>query len=262
MDYLLKYVEIAAVPSLAASHVIEFLKTNFQWRHRMPKKLISDRSTTFRTRQLRSFLHRAEVGHHFASSYHPQANGLTERTNQTIQTRLAPYVETHKVEEADWDRHLQSAAYSANTSFLSSTGKTLCEFVYGQLPKLDVAASLDAPVKVGRPVDRQVVCHNIRTEARRNAIDAQRTQEKYYDRRHRRAPQYGVGDQVWVQRGTQATGQKLLPKFDGPFVITERLGANTWRVTTPSGNANLHKRKRDNFAVHMSRMKKKIGRAD
>lgn len=113
MDYLLKYVEIAAVPSLAASHVIEFLKTNFQWRHRMPKKVISDRSKTFRSRQLRSFLHRAEVGHHFASSYHPQANGLTERTNQTIQTRLAPYVETHKVEEADWDRHLQSAAYSA-----------------------------------------------------------------------------------------------------------------------------------------------------
>lgn len=104
MDYFLKYVEIAAVPSLAASHVIEFLKTNFQWRHRMPKKLISDRSKTFRSRQLRSFLHRAEVGHHFASSYHPQANGLTERTNQSIQTRLAPYVETHKVEEADWDQ--------------------------------------------------------------------------------------------------------------------------------------------------------------
>lgn len=160
----------------------------------MPKNLISDRSTTFRSRQLRSFLRRAEVEHHFASSYHPQVDGLTERTNQTIQTRLAPYVETHKAGEADWDRHLLSAAYSVNTSFQSSTGKTPYEVVYGQLPKLDVAASLDTPVKVGQPVDWQVVCRNTRTEARRNAIDAQRIQMNYYDRGHRRAPQYGVGD--------------------------------------------------------------------
>ncbi|KAH9378279.1 hypothetical protein HPB48_019535 [Haemaphysalis longicornis] len=47
------------------------------------------------------FLRRADVEHQFASSYHPQANGLIERTNQTIQAWLAPYVETNKAREAD-----------------------------------------------------------------------------------------------------------------------------------------------------------------
>lgn len=110
VDYLSKHVEVAAVPSLAASHVIDFLQAKFEWRHGMPK-VISDHATTFRSHQLRPFLRQAPVEHHFSSPYHPQANGLTEKTNQNIQARLAPYVKTNKAAEADWDKDLQSAAY-------------------------------------------------------------------------------------------------------------------------------------------------------
>ncbi|XP_077542557.1 uncharacterized protein LOC144155154 [Haemaphysalis longicornis] len=67
VDYLPKYVEEVAGPSLAASPVIDFLK--------------------------------AGVELHFSSPYHPQMNGLTERTNQTIHARLAPYVKTNKAGE-------------------------------------------------------------------------------------------------------------------------------------------------------------------
>lgn len=228
----------------------------------MPKKLISDQASTFRSRKLRSFLRRAGVEHHFSSPYHPQANGLTERTNQTIQARLAPYVVTNKDGEADWDKHLQSAAYSINSCVQSSTGTTPYEVVYWQLPRLNVAARVDTPVKVGQAVARQVACKNIRRGVQNNIRAAQKMQKTYYDHRHRRAPQYAVGDEVWVQRGMHVAGRKLLPKFEGPFLITKRLGENTWRVATLPNDSGVDRRKKDTFAVHVSRMKERVCRTD
>lgn len=228
----------------------------------MPKKLISGRASTFRSRELRCFLRQAGVQHHFSSPYHPQANGLTQRTNHTIQGRLAPYVRTNKPGEADWDKHLQSAAYSINTSVQCSTGMTPYEIVFGPLPKFNVGAGLDTPVEVRQAVDRQAACSNIRRKARGNIRAAQKHQKAHYDRRHRRAPQYAVGDEVWVQRGMQAAGQKLLPKFEGPFIITERLGENTWRVAPIPSNPCVDRRRRNKFTVHASRLKKRICRTD
>lgn len=39
VEYLSKYVEVAAVPSIAAGHLIDFLKLRFEWRHGLPKKI-------------------------------------------------------------------------------------------------------------------------------------------------------------------------------------------------------------------------------
>lgn len=104
-------------------------------------------------------------------------------------------MKANKAGAADWDRHLQSAAYSVNTSVQCSTGTTPYEMVY-ELPKLSVVAGLDTPVNVGQAVDRQEACSNIRRKDRNNIRAAQKTQKAYYDRRLRRAPQYAVGDEV------------------------------------------------------------------
>lgn len=47
IGYLSKFMEVTAVPSLATSFIISFLQHRFEWRHGLPKKLISDRATTF-----------------------------------------------------------------------------------------------------------------------------------------------------------------------------------------------------------------------
>lgn len=260
VDYLSRFIEVAAVPSLAASCVINFLRDHFEWRHGLPKKLISDRSTTFRSRELRTYLRQAGVEHHFAAAYHPQANGLTERSNQTLQARLAPYCTSNKPGEADWDEHLKAAAYAVNTALQSSAGTSPYEIVYGQLPKLGATLSLDTPVQLGRSAARGTLCRKIRTEARKKIMHAQQEQKRHYDRRHRRAPPYRIGDEVWVQRGTPSPAKKLCAKFEGPFIITQQLGENTWRVRSSDSDSRADKRRRNNFAVHVSRIKNCVRR--
>ena len=52
------------------------------------------------------------------SAYHPQTNGLDERTNQTLKVRMARLVNEH---QDDWDEYLEEIAFSIRTQKQAST---------------------------------------------------------------------------------------------------------------------------------------------
>ena len=52
------------------------------------------------------------------SAYHPQTNGLDERTNQTLKVRMAKLVNEH---QDDWDEYLEEIAFSIRTQKQVST---------------------------------------------------------------------------------------------------------------------------------------------
>ena len=47
------------------------------------------------------------------SAYHPQTNGLDERTNQTLKARLSKLMNEN---QNDWDEYLEEVAFSIRTS--------------------------------------------------------------------------------------------------------------------------------------------------
>ena len=49
------------------------------------------------------------VEHHISSAYHPQTNGLDERTNQTLVQAVIKLTLTH---QEHWDLYIDSASYS------------------------------------------------------------------------------------------------------------------------------------------------------
>ena len=50
--------------------------------------------------------------------YHPQGDGLVERTNRMMLNMLATVVKDHK----DWELHLRASCMAYNTSIQSTTG--------------------------------------------------------------------------------------------------------------------------------------------
>ena len=68
-----------------------FLKEVFQL-HGVPKMAISDRDVKFRSNFWKSLFARLETKINFSTSYHPETNGQTERTNQVIEDMLRMYV--------------------------------------------------------------------------------------------------------------------------------------------------------------------------
>ena len=65
------------------------------------------------------------------SAYHPQTNGLDERTNQTLKQRLSKLTNEH---QNNWCDFLDEVAYSIRTQKQASTKYTPFYLMFGRKP--------------------------------------------------------------------------------------------------------------------------------
>ena len=107
--------------------------------HGVPRKLITDRDARF-TGTLTTELCRL-MGMHQAlsTSFHPQTDGQTERTNRILEEMLRHYV---SAEHDDWDAHLPMAEFAVNNAWQESTKHTPFFLNYGRHPLTPVATQL------------------------------------------------------------------------------------------------------------------------
>ena len=63
------------------------------------------------------------------SAYHPQTNGLDERTNQTLKVCLSKLVND---QQNDWGQYLEQVAFSIRTQKQCSTKHTLFFLMFGR----------------------------------------------------------------------------------------------------------------------------------
>jgi hypothetical protein len=85
--------------------------------HGVRKKIISDRGTQF-TSHFWQQLHEALSTYlKFYSAYHPQTDGQTERTNQTLEDMLRACALQDKL---GWDKRLPYAEFSYNNNYQAS----------------------------------------------------------------------------------------------------------------------------------------------
>ena len=81
-----------------------------------------------------------------STSFHPQTDGQTERTNRTLEEMLRAYV---NYKQDNWDEYLPIAEFAYNNSKQISTGYTPFELDAGQHPLLptSLAVNIDTPVQ-------------------------------------------------------------------------------------------------------------------
>ena len=72
--------------------------------------------------------HHYAVVHKKSTLYYPQANGLAESTNKTLQNILRKIVNEN---QTDWDTKVSSALWAYTTSSKTSLQATLFHLAYG-----------------------------------------------------------------------------------------------------------------------------------
>ena len=87
--------------------------------HGVPTSLMSDRDPKFASKFWRALFRLTGTKLNISSSYHPQTDGQTERTNRTLEQILRNYI---SFSQKDWDLHLSATEFSYNNAQQQSTG--------------------------------------------------------------------------------------------------------------------------------------------
>ncbi|GJZ63424.1 putative reverse transcriptase domain-containing protein [Tanacetum coccineum] len=215
-------------------------------RHGVPVSIISDRDGRFTSRCWQTVQKALGTRLDMSTAYHPQTDGQSERTIQTLEDMLRACVIDFG---GSWDVHLPLAEFSYNNSYHSSIKCAPFEALYGRKCRSPILwaemgeSSLIGPELIQEMTDKVVLI--------KEKLKAARDRQKSYADNRRKPLEFEVGDRVMLKvspcKGVIRFGKKgkLAPRYVGAFEILERIGLVAYRVRLPEELSGVH----DTFLV-------------
>ena len=221
--------------------------------HGIPLSIVSDRDPQFTSRFWQSLHEALGTKLRLSSAYHPQTDGQSERTIQSLEDLLRACVLEHK---GSWDGFLPLIEFTYNNSFHASIGMAPFEALYGRRCRTPLCWFETGENLILGPEVVQQTTEMVKM-AQEKMRTAQSRQKSYSDKR-RRPLEFQEGDHVFL-KVTPVTGvgralksKKLTPRFIGPYQISRRIGPVAYRIALPPFLSNLH----DVF--HVSQLRKYV----
>lgn len=210
---------------------------NFFRLHGFPDKIVSNRGPSFVSAFWRSVLTHLNIAPAPSTAYHPETDGQTERTNQTLETYLRHFVSHRQDDWVDW---LPMAEFTFNNSTSASTRLTPFFSWQGFHPR---ANSFTAPSKVPKADEFVILLEDIQLILIESLRHAKTIQARNYNRKARPSPPYAISDWVWLTpRFIPSTrpSSKLDYRRIGPFRICKIIGSNAAQLDLGSSLHRLH----------------------
>ncbi len=196
----------------------------------LPKAIVSDRDRKFISAMWNQIFKRLGVNLLYSTAYHPQTDGSSERTNQTVEIALRFWIATLR-QPAEWPKTLPIIQFRCNNALSTSIRRTPTEVATG----FTLNDSLELLGREPKPIDPKIA----RLEAYDAVAWAQMNQKFHYDRAHH--PQFlrkGDFALLRLHKGydipaTKTIGKKLSQQYVGPFRVLERIGRLAYRLEVP-----------------------------
>jgi hypothetical protein len=209
--------------------------------HGVPISIVSDRDPRFTSRFWPSFQQAMGTKLNFSTAFHPQTDGQSERTIQTLEELLRACVLEFK---DAWDNHLPLLEFAYNNGYHSSIEMAPYEALYGRRCRTPVcwdeegARLLTGPELVHDTTEKVKVI-------KEKLKNAQQRQKAYADQ-GRRHVEFQIGDKVYLKvspwKGVIRFRKrgKLGPRYIGPYEVLERIGPVAYRLALPSELSRIH----------------------
>ena len=237
--------------SISAERLADIYVREIVARHGVPVSVVSDRDVRFTSRFWKRFHDEMGTRLHFSTAFHPQTDGQSERTIQTLEDMLRACVLDFG---GCWDTYLPLAEFSYNNSYHASIDRPPFEMLYGRKCRTPICWG-----EVGQRVmgSTEVVLKTTELiqQVRSRLQTAQSRQKSYADRR-RSDLEFQVGDMVLLKvspwKGVIRFRKrgKLGPRFIGPFRVLARVGRVAYRLDLPEELSLIHN------TFHVSQLRK------
>nr|GEY23371.1 putative reverse transcriptase domain, ribonuclease H-like domain, aspartic peptidase domain protein [Tanacetum cinerariifolium] len=207
-------------------------------RHGIPVSIISDRYPRFASNFWRSLQNALGTRLDMSTVYHPETDGQSERTIQTIEDMLRACAIDF---EKGWVNHLPLVEFSYDNSYHASIKAAPFEALYGQRCRSPVCWTQETTEKI------------VQIKQRKQA--ARDRQKSYVDLNHK-PMEFQVEDKVMLKvspwKGVVRFGKqgKLNPRYVGPFKVLERVGDVAYKLELPEELSRVHN------TFHVSNLKK------
>eukprot|EP00731_Ephydatia_muelleri_P013170 Em0007g480a len=243
-DYFTKWVEAIPTPDKTATTVANCLFKIFM-RMGLPRVMLSDNGSEFCNKLNDKLAEILGVKRRLTTPYHPQANGLDERYNQTLQNMLAKFVST---KQTVWSSYLDTCTFAYNTSRHESSTYTPFQLMFGRQAILPVDIDLQKEsgdelhhkYQMLNDPDIVAVQHKhqvILEDAKKHILDAQKKQKQKYDSKCAKPNCFQVGELVMKKnfRRKKMKGGKLQDRFDGPHRVVKKMPHGVYELISKDG---------------------------
>ncbi|CAA0831291.1 Unknown protein, partial [Striga hermonthica] len=225
-----------SLDKLAAIYTHGFIRL-----HGVPVTIVSDRDPRFVSRFWHNLHEAMGTKLEFSSAYHPETDGQSERTIQTLEDMLRAFVVDRG---AKWESLLPYAEFEYNNSYHSSIQMAPYEALYGSKCRSPLYWDDVGERRVLGPKMIEETAEQV--ELIRQRLRTAQSQQKSSADHHRRDIQFEVGEPAFLRvrpiRGVVRFGKrgKLHPRFIGPFEVLERVGEVAYRLALPPELSGIH----------------------
>jgi Integrase zinc binding domain len=207
-------------------------------KHGVPSHVTSDRGSEFVSHFFRSLGKALDMNLHFTSGYHPEADGQTERTNQTLEQYIRIYC---NYQQDNWKQLLPLAEFAYNNAPNATTGVSPFFANKGYNPSITVYPERD--LTSNRAREFTIDLDELHRELRHRIAEAQKRYQKSADARRIPQPDFKVGQNVMVKAEfihTTRPSKKLAEKSFGPYPIIGEAGSRSFVIKLPDSMRAVH----------------------
>lgn len=237
MDHFTRWCVAVPTEDQTSEIAAEILRTHIIGQFGPPRRLLTDKGSPFENAFFKSYCERHNIHKLRTTSYHPQCNGLVERTNGTLKESLAAFAYSDDFKNT-WSSQLPHAVYAYNTSPSELLGISPYAALFARQPRLPFepdmqrsrAEDYNSPSDAADFLFYKAV--NIDNMIR-GLLNSRLIKAAEANKQLQRIPTYQVNDLIYLRTPPNIPRLHDSPfpiKHQGPYIVTKVLSPINYLV--------------------------------